>query len=121
MTIMEKGSERAHHVWIYTSWIVLIIGLMLLIFSIYFYKYKYIFEMFTSNYGSNEISIFLIIPTYNLFLIIIIYVILLFCIITTWVLFKLFPAIPDAPNIVTVFVGIFGVITGSIGLYILLT
>jgi len=118
---MEKGSERAPHVWIYTSWSVLIFGLLLLISSIYLYKYKYIFEILICNYGRYGFPPLLIIPTYNLFLIIIIYVILIFCIITTWVLFKLFPAIPDAPNIVTVFVGIFGVITGSIGLYILLT
>jgi hypothetical protein len=39
---------------------------------------------------------------------------------STWSLFKIFPAPTDAPNVVTVFTGIFGVITGSIGLYKLL-
>ncbi len=34
----------------------------------------------------------------------------------TWLLFKLFPAIPDAPNIVTVFAGILGSIAISIQL-----
>lgn len=32
----------------------------------------------------------------------------------TWILFEVFPAIPDAPNIATVFVSVFGTITGAI-------
>ena len=34
----------------------------------------------------------------------------------TWILFEIFPAIPDAPNIATVFVSVFGTITGAIGI-----
>jgi hypothetical protein len=34
----------------------------------------------------------------------------------TWILFEVFPAIPNAPNIATVFVSVFGTITGAIGI-----
>jgi hypothetical protein len=48
-------------------------------------------------------------------------IILLFSVIfstlATWVLFKIFPAIPDAPAVVTVFTGMFGCICGAVGLY----
>lgn len=40
--------------------------------------------------------------------------------ISTWGAFKIFPANPDAANVITVFAGIFGVIAGIIGLYKLL-
>lgn len=44
----------------------------------------------------------------------------LFSIVSTWLVFKIFPAIPDAPNVITVFVGMIGVIIGAVELYNLL-
>lgn len=41
--------------------------------------------------------------------------------ILTRILFQMFPANQEAPNVVTVFAGVFGVIIGNIGLYKLLT
>mgnify|MGYP003606927889 CR=1 FL=1 len=46
---------------------------------------------------------------------------LIIALFTTWGTFKIFPAITDAPNVVTVFAGVFGVIAALIGLYKLLT
>ena len=51
---------------------------------------------------------------------IIFFSLLTFSVISTWLLFIIFPATPDAPNIVTVFAGVFGIIIGSIGLHELL-
>jgi hypothetical protein len=43
-----------------------------------------------------------------------------FSIVSTWLVFKIFPAIPDAPNVITVFVGILSVIISAVELYNLL-
>ena len=44
-------------------------------------------------------------------------IILTIAILLTWVAFIMFPTSPEAQKVITVFAGIFGVITGSIGLY----
>jgi hypothetical protein len=41
--------------------------------------------------------------------------ILVFSAIATWLLFKLFPATPDAPNIIEAFIGIFSVMEAILG------
>jgi hypothetical protein len=56
----------------------------------------------------------------KLFISMIIICIISFASICTWALFVIFPTLPKADSVTTVFSGVFGIIAGTIGLYKLL-